>query len=458
LRIVDIATFLLPLRFSLSDLMAGGGARLKAALTTEFSEFGAAQPIQSEVLLDYHRSVGAMSMETMVFAGETSIPGLDRVQLYISSLSIGFVVISFDVPDDLVVDLESTGPRDSFKAVELEVATQLMPVITRCCERVVLATPPDLVRDRPVAALPAASLLWWHRVAIDPPPGREFPAARWYGVEAELADGVSATVGNGFTNIRGAGSRRVVDDVIEGLMVATQEWLIVDEAKRLLADHLVRLSRSRSQGLISVDAQYHELLELTEEVTLRNLHIAEEVRYLANARSKVKEAAAQAWRMQQEAAELEQRTSALTGLFALHRDRIFNDRDERRNRLVFVFTAVTLIQSVLVWYDFITGDDTTIGGSPRTWIAWVVLILTVVAVGGAIGFRLGSGWWRDVVARRMEKATTRPVPLLRIPTRDEVDANQAAAAGQWAATPTSGPAVGNGGGDPDSGGRTVTAR
>lgn len=432
MRIVDLATFLLPLRFSLAELMSGGGGRLEAALAAEFAEFGAPQPITSEAKLDFHRSTGAQSIETWVLQGETNVPGLGRIHLHLSNLSIGFVVVTFDVPDDLVVDLETTGPREGFKAWEGEIARLVIPFIQQTCDRVVRAAPPELVQPRPVAGQEAATLLWWHRIALQPPPGLEFPAARWYGVEAKLADGVSATVGDGFTNIHGGLSDSVVDDAIEGIMVATQEWLIVDEAKRLLADHLVRLSRSRAHGLISVDTQYNEVLVLTEEVTLRTLFLAEGARYLANARLRVKDAALQAWQMEQEAAELEQRTNALTSLFALHRDRIFNDRDNRRNRLVFVFTAVTLIQSVLVLYDFLTGNDTSVGGAPRPFLAGVVLTLTLVSVAGAIGFRFISGWWRRVTAWRWAAALTTPVGVGSKPNPDQVAARQALA---WPSQP-----------------------
>jgi hypothetical protein len=205
--------------------------------------------------------------------------------------------------------------------------------------------------------------------------------------------------------------------VVEGLLVATQEWLIVDEAKRLLADHLIRLSRSREAGLVSVDTQYLEVLQLTEEVTLRNLILSEEVRYLANARMKVKEAAAVAWRMSQEAAELEQRTAALRDLFSLHRERITNDRDNRRNRLVFVFTALTLIQGILVWYDFLTTDDTSVGADPRPSIAVVVFIATVVTLVGAFGYRyLGAArrWLRDA-ARDADSVAPTPGPPPGLP-------------------------------------------
>jgi hypothetical protein len=167
-------------------------------------------------------------------------------------------------------------------------------------------------------------------------------------------------------------------------MVATQEWLIVDEAQRLLSEHLVRLSQTNPGDLISVDGQYAELLVLTREVTLRKLVLSEEQRYLANTRTKIKEAATESWRMDDQTRELDGRVAALRDLFALHRDRITNNRDERRNRLIFVFTAITLIQSALFWYDFLTEPSIDVAGAPRPTIALVVLSLTGIALAGTL--------------------------------------------------------------------------
>lgn len=412
MRVVNVGTFLLPVRFALPALMGGGRERMLAAVAAALPECGPGDELEpSEVLLDFHRSRGARQMESMVFQGSVSVAGLGPVRLYISSLSVGFVVVEFELPDDTVVDLEATGPRQSFKGYEAPISAAVQPLIADWSERLAQAVNGGLTEPRPAAALPAGQLLWWHRIAVNPPTGREFPAARWYGVRAELADGMAAVVGNGFS-LAYADDAQVVMDVVEGLLVATQEWLIVDEAKRLLAEHLIRLSQSREAGLVSVDAQYLEVLQLTERVTLRNLVLSEEVRYLANARSRVKEAAAVAWQMAVEAAELEQRTAALRDLFGLHRERITNDRDDRRNRLIVVLTVITLIQGILVWYDFLTEDDISVAADPRPSIAFGVVAVTVATLLAGfgrrrlvrLGRRLRSGA-RRLVARGPSPAT-----------------------------------------------------
>jgi hypothetical protein len=380
MRIVEVGTFLLPRRLTLPGLMAGGRTLVHDALCAEFSEFYTPPPLESGgLLLDYHRSIGARQMETMCFEGAIEHDGIGAVRLYVSALSVGFIVVNLEFPDGQRVDLDRDGAQSMFKQYESGLTESVSPLVVEWSGRIDRALRPEWTQERPPSAMAAGQMLWWHRVAIDPPPGSEFASARWFGVTAELGSDLRCAVGDGFTNIHGDAGP-LTEQVVEGIMVATQEWMIVDEAQRLLADHLLRLSQVRAGDLISVDGQYGELLVLTEEVTLRKLILSEEQRYLANTRTKVKEAASECWHMAEQAAELEGRTGALRDLFLLHRERITSDRDERRNALVFVLTAITLIQSVLVWYDFLTEPNNSISSDPRPAIALVVLGITFVVV------------------------------------------------------------------------------
>lgn len=390
MRIVNIGTFLLPVRFSLTGMMEGDGRRrLAKALSAHLTDFQSrAQTTGDGLFMDVQSSVH-QRMETMVFSGVTVTEAGDTVWLYISSLAVGFVVVDMDLPDDLVLDLDDDVACERFKGYEGPVTERVEALLGGWCRQVVSAVDPGILRPLPDSALDNSTLLWWHRVCIDAAPDIEFPGARWYGVPAQLLGGAEAKVATGLTNLHSGGRPDLVNDVVEGLMIATQEWIVVDEAKRTIAAHLLSLSDTESGRLITIDAQYMDVLSLTEEVTLRNLLLGQESRYLTAPRRRIRQAATEAWNVTQEAQELEERTAALRDLFSLHRERIFNNRDDRRNRLIFVFTAVTLIQSVLVWYDFLTGDATTFGGAPRPAIALIVLFATLAAVIGAIMMRPG---------------------------------------------------------------------
>jgi hypothetical protein len=323
----------------------------------------------------------------MVFSGATLMEDASLIRLYVSSLAVGFVVVEMDLPDDLVLDLDDEESCERFKSYETPITDRVELLLGPWCQQIVSAVDPSLLRRVPDSALQTGALLWWHRVCVDAAAEVEFPGARWYGVTAELTQGADVQIGTGVTNLHSHGRPDLIDDVIEGLMIATQEWIVVDEAKRHIGDHLVALSENDARNLITMDTQYVEVLGLTEDVTLRNLLLGQEARYLTAPRRRIREAATQAWNTAEEAQGLEERTAALRDLFSLHRERIFNNRDERRNRLIFVFTAVTLIQSILVWYDFLTSDATTFGGAPRPVISLLVLVATLASVVGAVLLR-----------------------------------------------------------------------
>ncbi|NUT34321.1 MAG: hypothetical protein HOV79_14730 [Hamadaea sp.] len=410
MRIVNFGTFLLPVRFSLQDMMRPGGReKLAERLRAGLPEFRSDAAVDADDL--FFDVVGSVyqRMETMVFSGVAEIEGAGLVRLYVSSLAIAFVVIEMDLPDDMQLDLDDDENCNRFKAFETPITEIVEPLITRWSDQVVVAADPSIVRPLPPSAMVSGKLLWWHRICVDAPLGVEFPNARWYGVPVDLAHNALVHVGTGMTNVWTAGRPALVNEVVEGLMVATQEWIVVDEAKRHIADHLVRLSDADARSLITVDAQYLDVLSLTEDVTMRNLLLGQEARYLTTARLRVRQAASQAWATTAEAETLEERTAALRDLFSLHRERIFNNRDDRRNRLLFVFTAVTLIQSILVWYDFLTEPNNTTSATPRPEIAIIVLLLTVAAVVGAVLTRKHSK--RSARARVPRQRTSSRVPI-----------------------------------------------
>ena len=406
MRIVNIGTFLLPIRFSLKGMMEGDGRRrLGKALSAHLSDFQSrAFTTGDGMFMDVQSSVH-QRMETMVFSGATVTEAGDTVRLYVSSLAVGFVVVEMDLPDDLVLDLDDEAACERFKDYEGPITERVEALLPDWCRQITAAVDPGLLRPVPEAALGQGTLLWWHRVCVDGAPEVEFPGARWYGVPVALVGGAEVKIATGVTNLHSAGRRDLINDVVEGLMIATQEWIVVDEAKRTIAAHLLSLSESEAGRVITIDSQYADVLELTEEVTLRNLLLGQESRYLTTPRRMIRHAATEAWNVTSEARELEDRTAALRDLFSLHRERIFNNRDDRRNLLVFVFTAITVIQSILVWYDFITSDATTIGDAPRPAIAIVFLVLA--AITGIIALRPEKG-------PRRRRSSAAKIPQQRI--------------------------------------------
>jgi uncharacterized membrane protein len=69
---------------------------------------------------------------------------------------------------------------------------------------------------------------------------------------------------------------------------------------------------------------------------------------------------------------LDSRLSTLRQLAEAHRNEIQARRDARRNDLLFAFTVMAIIQSLLVVFDFLTGSNVTLAPIPR--VAYGVLV------------------------------------------------------------------------------------
>ena len=90
MRVVNLGTFLLPMRIALTDLMTGGRDEVAAAIARELSEFTTSGELPSSggLLFDFHRSIGARQIEGMLFQGAVELPGVGLVRLYVTALSV----------------------------------------------------------------------------------------------------------------------------------------------------------------------------------------------------------------------------------------------------------------------------------------------------------------------------------------------------------------------------------
>ena len=87
---------------------------------------------------------------------------------------------------------------------------------------------------------------------------------------------------------------------------------------------------------------------------------------------------------------LDSRLATLRQLAEAHRNEVQSKRDARRNDLLFAFTMMAIIQSLLVVFDFLTGSNATLAPVPRVvyGVAVTVIALSVLAFGV---FRLTGG-------------------------------------------------------------------
>ena len=370
-----VAVFNLPVRIALHELLTsdsagdGGAAwrgKVMEAVGTVVEEYRLLD--DGGLLINRHRSIAASGIENALFDGTVEIPALGPCRVYLSSLSIGYVIVP--------VSVESQAELETY---EFELTNQLNPVIARWCRRMTELIPPHSRTLPPASALPSSRLLWFHRILMNPEPFQENDATLEFGHSCKMGSGATAVVGNGYTALHHAEpSHR--DDVIEALIYATQAWIITDEANKLISDSLARLHAMPANSPDAVDEHYSQVLDLSRDVTLRSTVFRNEARNLGNARVAVYQALLAAWNVTTEVTMAEQGLDSVRRLVNMHRERLQVRRDDNRNQLIFIFTGLTFFESVLVWYDFLTGSDHSFGPSPRPTIAFTVLVLTILAL------------------------------------------------------------------------------
>ncbi|MBV9025338.1 MAG: hypothetical protein JO362_16445 [Streptomycetaceae bacterium] len=415
MRVIEVAPFLLPRRISLENLLIGQNgesperhfAKLRAGIAAAMPAdirppiFGPSVVEGSKVFINQHRSLGAAEVENEVFDRTLHTEDIGDVRLYISSLSIGFAIIPLEVAD-----------LDALHVRERELIDPLNQHIRHWCHLVTSGMPPALQGPHPWWNLEPMRALWWHRVMVDPPRRGRPVTIRPFGESCTLASG-TCVVGNGYTAVLTTDEESLAD-VVEGLLYAQQRWILTDEASKFTGKRLATIGFKEGAGVTSVDTQFTETLDLTRTVILRDVVLKNQSRHLANARLTVSQAADIVWRTAEEAAQLDDRLRSLRILTTLNWQQRQNNRDDRRNRLIFVFTAVTLFQSILLWYDFLTNQALAAAGEPRSGIAYVVLLLSVAVVFAAIFGRwlprIRSLWWavRTRVPEREHLANSRP--------------------------------------------------
>lgn len=227
--------------------------------------------------------------------------------------------------------------------------------------------------DHPQRAdYPRSVILWWHRLLLEP--GDDAPRAiRLFGERFFADDDAGGCVANGFTSLdsKDAG---LVADVTTGLMAATEDWLMIDDLSRRLT--AVLLSTSSVDEVLG--HSLGEAEKLTEEVALAILLIDERRRHLANAVQRVHRAAHVVWELGEVRESLLRNAESVQSLIRMQHARREARFDSRRNNILFGFTAVTVLQSVLLLLEFAVAEPLGVASAARLAVSGVVAALTVV--------------------------------------------------------------------------------
>ena len=226
----------------------------------------------------------------------------------------------------------------------------------------------------------SASVLYWHRILIEP--GDDLPrAVRDYGMPCEAGeDAMRIVVANGFTSL-GADDARTLAEVQSGLIAATEDWLLADALSRRLRDALI-LAGSDDAGTVA--AAVGEAERTSYLVALAVLVIDERKRNLANTVQEVHRAATDVWGLSEVRSSLLENAESVGSLVAAVYERRAQAADARRNNILFGFTAVTVLQSILLIVDFADADPVGFGSVTRVVLAGLVLVATLCIIAGFV--------------------------------------------------------------------------
>lgn len=378
MQVVLIAPFLMRFRLGANTFGGAVGRRLESAVSEALEGFAVlAHEPDSPLLFDYHTSTGGSRLSGKKTVGTIELAeGIGRVWLRFDPSGICHLMQTVEVPD-----------KDEMHVRERALVNALNPHVEEWVGRISrLMLDSGLVDPAADAAMQPGMLLWWHRVLMNPPEGQEPGSTRVYGVERKVHDDAYLRFGDGFTTLVGVPRHRVAE-VLDGAIAAQCEWIAVDEGNRLVSARMLRINDARWDRVRDVELEFQESLKLSKDLALRDMVRLEESRYTVNGGAVIVGAAMERWAMERERSALEVQLQSLRDILDFHRTMTQSRRDERRNRMLFVFTAIALFQSVLVWYDFAHEDNNALGPSARLAVDSVIILLTVSVVIGAIAAR-----------------------------------------------------------------------
>jgi len=315
-------------------------------------------------LLEGHLSVRLGPDESAAHLAETH-----EVRLVVGRLGVGFFVATTEV-DRL------NGPT----GLELSLEQPLGDVVRRV-SRIIASSVADADLTSWRQASPASEgIAWWHRLAVGVRHGDEPPNAA-FGQAVRCGSKELGLIGSGFS-VLWDDDPDTERECLDGLMAATEEWVVVDRVNSLLADRLAGLQTLTEKGRArQLNAIHSEVLDVAVEIAIIRLVVDERARYQVRAERAAREAARDAWAIAGEYESLESRLATLRLLAEAHRNEIQVRRDARRNDLLFAFTIMAILQSLLVVFDFLTGSNISLAPVPRVAYGLAVTAVALLVLG-----------------------------------------------------------------------------
>lgn len=357
MKVILIAPFLLHRRVSLIEVIEGGGKWDIDAVP------------RSGLVIDRHTADGSiMRVERQRLTRSQSLADGTVAEFYLGTLSVATCVVTLDVAD-----------RADLHTREERLTDELGPLVAQMAHTFAgdLDDTNSTVRGDDPADLPHSRLLWWHRVLVDPDRADLPSALSLFGQDVTVSVDATATVSRGFSALYGGGPEEA-ETILSGLIAATEEWLRLDDVNRLLGKGLAIVGRATKQAAL-LD-RYDHALDLSAEVAFDALVLDERRRLLERAALHVYLAAAQVWDLQRERDAMLSRSRSVHELIHLTSQRRAALDDGRRDRLLFAFTVITVLQALMAIADFAAAPRYQILDGVRAGVAGSALTASVLLV------------------------------------------------------------------------------
>jgi hypothetical protein len=323
---------------------------------------------------------------------------IDDVEYLVGTTGIGFAVVR-DCDRSL-----SEVHKDHSEAIES--AALIISHQIRAAEPDIYVNPPQ-----DLELLPPNQILWWHSIFLG-------GCTDLDDLDAEMRDFLShesdarLRVQYLFSVFKPDSLQETgaLTNVIYGLLLATEDWVVADTTNRILTKHLTAMHEALSHD-------NHKLLEklmvegdtLTTTGQCLQLYLDERDRYTAVTRRSAWSLARKAWGIENELLDLQNKIATAVQQTATATKRIGQRSDSYRNLVLFAIALLTALQGTLLVIDFAVHNDFSVEVPIRALLAVLSLVFSI-----GLGIYLIGIYW---IRNRPRNAKTQAAVLSEDPFR-----------------------------------------
>lgn len=328
------------------------------ALARRFPDFEMRRNAQGDAaLITIARPAGSARTAPLLVDGTMKVDGRP-VDVLIGHTSVAALLDARDI-DPIDIDGADRAATADLDAVRRQVA-RAVEGLTR----------PEDTRPWPTVTIDHDRFLWWHRLFPATDAGASIHENLRYGSPVTCGAKAIGVVANGFT-VFDSLSATEAEEAARGIFAATEDWLELDTLGRQL-DIWVSASSARDADLYGART---EVEQASRARIMRMVRAEERARYLRNLGRETRMAAHRAWGIDEQLDHtgelLDSARRAIQDEVSMRRD----VRDRERNDLLFAFTLLAALQTLLAVFDFMTNTNESVISTAR--VAFGALVVVV---------------------------------------------------------------------------------